>query len=78
VNLYYLVFGEGEIFIEPGKRTDMKILEELASNSEFIRKFIYYFERSDILRFFILSEFKHKLMSDRKMIENEISEFEKG
>jgi hypothetical protein len=77
VNLYYLVFGEGEMFIEPGKRTDMVILEELAGNSSHIRKFIYYFERSDIIRFFLLSQFKHKLMLDREMIDKEISEFEK-
>ena len=77
VNLYYLVFGEGEMFIEPGKRTDMVILEELAGNSSHIRKFIYYFERSDIIRFFILSQFKYKLMLDREIIDKEISEFEK-
>jgi transcriptional regulator with XRE-family HTH domain len=74
VNLYYLVFGEGEMFVEPGKRTDMLLLEELASSSSHIRKFLYYFERSDIIRFFILSQFKHKLMLDKEMIEKEIIE----
>jgi transcriptional regulator with XRE-family HTH domain len=78
VNLYYLVFGEGEMFTKPGNQTDMLLLEELAGNSSHIRDFIYYFERSDIIRFFILSQFKHKLMLDRDMIEKEISEFEKA
>lgn len=77
VNLYYLIFGEGDMFIEPGKRTDMIILEELARNSSHIRKFLYYFERSDIIRFYILSQFKYKLMLDREMIELEIKDFEK-
>lgn len=77
VNLYYLVFGEGEMFIEPGKYTDLEILEDLVSSSSHIRKFLYYFERSDIIRFFVLSQFKQKLMSDKEMIEKEIAEFEK-
>lgn len=77
VNLYYLIFGEGEMFVEPGKYTDLEILEELAGDSSSIRKFLYYFERSEILRFFILSEFKQKLMLDKDMIEKEIAEFEK-
>jgi transcriptional regulator with XRE-family HTH domain len=77
VNLYYLVFGEGEMFIEPGKHTDYGILEELLSSSSSIRKFLYYFERSEIVRFFILSEFKQKLMLEKDIIEKEIAEFEK-
>jgi transcriptional regulator with XRE-family HTH domain len=77
VNLYYLILGEGEMFIEPGKYTDLEILEDLVSSSSSIRKFLYYFERSEILRFFILSQFKQKLMSDKEMIEKEIAEFEK-
>ena len=63
------------MFIKPGQHTDMLLLEELAGNSSHIRDFIYYFERSDIIRFFILSQFKHKLMLDKEMIEREISEF---
>jgi hypothetical protein len=77
VNLYYLILGEGEMFIEPGKYTDLEILEELVSSSSHIRQFLYYFERSDIIRFYILSQFKHKLMLDKEMIEKEIAEFEK-
>jgi transcriptional regulator with XRE-family HTH domain len=77
VNLYYLILGEGEMFVEPGKRTDMLLLEELAGNSSHIRQFLYYFERSDIIRFYILSQFKHKLMLDKEMIAKEVSEFEK-
>jgi transcriptional regulator with XRE-family HTH domain len=77
VNLYYLVLGEGEMFIEPGKYIDFGILEELVSSSSSIRKFLYYFERSEIVRFFILSEFKQKLMLEKDIIEKEIAEFEK-
>ena len=77
VNLYYLLFGKGEMIVEPGKHTDFGILEELVSSDSSIRKFLYYFERSEILRFSILSQFKQKLMSDKEIIEKEISESEK-
>ncbi|UCH95190.1 MAG: helix-turn-helix transcriptional regulator [Candidatus Aminicenantes bacterium] len=78
VNLYYLFFGEGNMFIEPGKRSDMSILEELAGNIGEIRRFIYYFERSEIIRYFLLSQFKSKLMSDKELVEKELEEFERG
>jgi hypothetical protein len=58
-------------------RTDMGILEELVSNNKNIRRFIYYFERSEIIRYFILSDFKQKLLMDRELIEKELVEFEK-
>jgi transcriptional regulator with XRE-family HTH domain len=74
VNLYYLIFGEGEMFIDPEKGTDFSILEDLVNSSGSIRKFLYYFERSEILRFFILSQFKHKLMLDKEMMDKEIAE----
>ena len=77
VSLYYLLFGEGEMFNEPGSRTDLGILAELVSSSSSIRNFLYYFERSEILRFFILSQFKQKLILDKDMIKKEITEFEK-
>jgi transcriptional regulator with XRE-family HTH domain len=77
VNLYYLVLGEGEMFIEPGKYIDFGILEELVSSSSSIRKFLYYFERSEIVRFFVLGQFKQKLMLEKDIIEKEIAEFEK-
>jgi transcriptional regulator with XRE-family HTH domain len=77
VNLYYLVFGEGEMFIEPGKYIDFGILEELVSSSSSIRKFLYYFERSEIVRFFILGQFKQKLLLEKDIIEKDISEFDK-
>jgi transcriptional regulator with XRE-family HTH domain len=77
VNLYYLVLGEGEMFIEPGKYIDFGILEELVSSSSSIRKFLYYFERSEIVRFFILGQFKQKLLLEKDIIEKDISEFDK-
>jgi transcriptional regulator with XRE-family HTH domain len=75
VNLYYLLFGEGTMFIKSGKYGDITILEQLMEKDEFIRQFVRYFERSYIVRHFILSEFKAKLMSERKIIEDELEEF---
>jgi transcriptional regulator with XRE-family HTH domain len=76
VNLYYLLFGEGDMFMDTGSRTDLGLLEELINSSSTIRNFISYFERSEIIRYFILSQFKYKLMLDKEMIEKEIAQFE--
>ena len=77
VNLYYLLFGEGNMFIEPGKRADINKLEELAGNNEVIRRFLYYFERSEIIRYHILGQFKIMLMTEKDLIEKEVTEFKK-
>ena len=73
VNLYYLVFGEGDMFMNTGSRIDFGLLEELINNSSTVGKFINYFEKSEILRFFVLSQFKQKMMLDKELIEKEIN-----
>jgi transcriptional regulator with XRE-family HTH domain len=76
VNLYYLILGEGDMFTEPGKvkHTDMVLLEALSGSNRDIREFLYYFEKSQIMRYYLLSHCKHKLMLDKEMIEKEILE----
>jgi hypothetical protein len=64
------------MFLSPGIRADFGLLEELVNSSGTVGKFINSFERSEIMRFFLLSQFKEKLMSDKDLIEKEISEFE--
>ena len=75
VNIYFLLFGEGNMFIEPGRISEVGLLEELAGNNENVRRFLKYFERSEIIRYFILSQFKSKMIADRDMIEKELEEF---
>ena len=75
VNLDYLIFGEGDMFMSPGSRTDFGLLKELINSSGIVSKFITYFERSGIMRFFLLSKFKEKIILEKEIIDKEIAEF---
>ena len=49
-------------------------IEDLAWADDEIRKFLYYFERSSIMRNHILLQFKTKLINDRDLVETDIGE----
>ena len=49
-------------------------VERGASDDE-IRKFLYYFEHSTIMRHHIMLQFKTMLIKDRELIETEIGEY---
>ena len=71
VNLYYLLFGEGEMFVSPAGEIAGKI-ERLAEENGEVKKFLWYFERSKIFRFRILSYFNAILIDEKGSIEKEI------
>jgi len=71
VNIYYLLFGEGEMFIEPGK-DQFRQLEVLANRNEGIRKFLYYFEKSAIFRYIIMGNAEEVLIENFQRIDKEI------
>lgn len=73
VNLYYLLYGEGEMFEERGGPLSLR-LERLCKQNKDVTKLLEYFEKSEIIRYYLLSQFKHKLMLDRAIIEKEIIE----
>ena len=75
VNLYYVFFGEGEMFFEGVQPSASS--STLAVDNEPIRKFFWYFERSTIIRYHMLSVFQSKLFDDEKNIAKEIDAFEK-
>lgn len=74
VNLHYVFFGEGEMFLGPGRRYIEKVSFK-GSSSEDLRKFFWYFERSSIMHYHILSAFNSKLVEDKSNIEKEIGEY---
>jgi DNA-binding XRE family transcriptional regulator len=71
VNLNYLLFGEGEMFVK-GDVEIVTRLDNMFSESDEIKKFNWYFEKSKVLRFRILSFFNKLLVEDRDVIEGEI------
>lgn len=71
VNLYYLLFGEGEMFGKSGGKSGAESNPIFTDNDE-IRKFNWYFEKSKVLRFRILSYFNKLLIEEHEVIEEEI------
>ncbi|MCP5104943.1 MAG: hypothetical protein GY950_16270 [bacterium] len=49
----------------------------IGANSKDVEKFLWYFERSSIMHYHIMSVFKNKLLQDKVTIEQEIEELER-
>jgi transcriptional regulator with XRE-family HTH domain len=73
VNLYYLLYGEGEMFQEQGGPLSQR-LDRLCKVNKDVSKLLEYFEKSEIIRYFLLSQFKGKLLLEGGLIEKEIIE----
>jgi transcriptional regulator with XRE-family HTH domain len=71
VNLNYLLFGEGEMFVSPAGEIAGRI-EKLAEENGEVKKFLWFFDRSKIFRFRILSYFNAILIDEKESIEKEI------
>jgi hypothetical protein len=77
VNLYYLIFGRGDMFTDPTQSLESN-LESFTGDIEVVKKFLRYFKRSPIVRYLTLGHF-HKIMrTDQQSIEKEVEEFETG
>lgn len=76
VNLDFLLFGQGNMISETGGwEKTFSGIEDLAWSDDEIRKFLYYFEHSTIMRHHIMLQFKTMLIKDRELIETEIGEY---
>ena len=73
VNLYYLIFGEGEMFLE-SLSVGGGISRYLGSHPE-MKRFNFYFERSPILQHYILGQFRRYMNEEREAIERDVSIF---
>jgi transcriptional regulator with XRE-family HTH domain len=74
VNLHYVFFGEGEMFLGAGRRYIQQVSFK-GGSSEDLRKFFWYFDRSSIVHYHILSAFNSKLVEDISNIEKEVGEY---
>jgi len=72
-NLYYILFGTGEMIIEQGEIDD-KLAVYYAANKQEIENFFYHFRGSSILQFKILAYFKTIMMNEGEAILKEINE----
>jgi transcriptional regulator with XRE-family HTH domain len=76
INLYYLFFGEGEMFIDAAT-SYLNKAKDFATDTEDMRKFFYYFQRSPVLRYLILAHFRISLLKEKEAIEYDLLEYEK-
>lgn len=74
VNLYYLVYGEGKMFLESDRSSYLLDLEKLADNNPDIKRFLEYFLKSAIIRYYLLKEFNTKITVEKDLIEKELKE----
>jgi transcriptional regulator with XRE-family HTH domain len=74
VNLYHLFFGEGEMFTD-STSAFLGSTESFAVNIEEVRQFLFYFERSPIVQYLILGNFRSILRKEKEIIEKEVEEF---
>ena len=73
VNLYYLLYGEGEMFEERGGPLSLR-LERLCKQNKDAARLLEYFERSTVIRYYLLSQFKAKMLLEKELVEKEILE----
>jgi transcriptional regulator with XRE-family HTH domain len=76
INLYFLLLGEGDMFTNPGSGYSSGLTRYAASNSE-VSKFLWYFEHSPIVQYFILGQFRRFFQKEKKEIELDIENYKK-
>lgn len=76
INLYYVIFGEGEPFSSPVEAAFRRV-ESFAVNVDDVRDFLYHFERSPILQYFILNHYRVKMTMEKEPILKETEEYER-
>ena len=77
VNLHFVITGEGDMFMSPTASSFARSAK-FAVNLEDVRDFLYHFERSSIMQYYILSQYKARMMTEGDLISKEIKEKESG
>jgi len=76
-NLYWLLFGQGEMFFNAGLISIDRNPPESSQRKE-IDKFLKHFHLSQIVRYSVLSHFYSLMIKERENIEKEIEELQKN
>jgi len=71
VNLHYLLYGEGEIFLEKevSSSKDFKINTE---HQTFFKEFLFYFNSSHLVRTAMMNYFRAYILEKEKLIEKDM------
>jgi len=73
VNLYYLIFGEGDMFLDPTNAL-LNSSDEFVVNRKEVNDFLWFFKKSKIIQYLILGHFRTIMLQEKDAIEKEINE----
>lgn len=76
VNLYWLLFGVGEIFLDATSMV-MNQTHNFAAKVQDVHNFLWYFQRSTIIQHSTLAHFYSLMIKEKNSIEKEIQDFQK-
>lgn len=75
VNLYYVIFGEGEMFSDP-ITSFLKSDSDYGVNINDIREFLHYFKRSKSIQYSVMNFFTELKLRNKDLIELDIEKKE--
>jgi len=73
INLYYLMFGQGEMFLDPAAASSGR-MEEYAVNREDVESFLWYFRESRIVQYQVLGYFRSILIREKEALAEELKD----
>ncbi len=76
VNLYWLLFGEGEMFLDPAIFLMNGQLDDYHISADEFRDFLWYFQRSHMIQHSIMAHYYTILVQQKENIERDIREYE--
>ena len=77
VNLYYVLLGKGEMFVNPVLDYFIQA-KEYAVNVDDVREFLEIFSKSKEMQYYILSEFHNKMIQNGNLILEKIGKKKNG
>jgi DNA-binding XRE family transcriptional regulator len=75
VNLYWLLFRQGEMFLDPAILLDGQCSNYYVKTGE-VRNFLWYYQRSAIVQHSTMAHFYTLMIQQKQNIEEEIREYE--
>ena len=63
------------MFVDPVESSSRRA-QVYAKNTGDVREFLYHFERSSILQYYILNQYKKQMMTEKDLILKEVEDFE--
>ena len=74
VNLYYLFFGKGQMFLPGGDAAKGSALLDMTDYTDYELEFLDYFAKSQVVRFRLLGYFQQLMLEEGDLYKREIEE----